>query len=274
MLATVKTRTKSIKEKNKSLKPLADIQLDLIERFLLHSPLIQPFELAEAEKLNKQLHGEYFLLGYEEKVDLTYAIPLFRSLLEWEGVGKSRKPLKILGKSLTNEDISSMLLETLKNEDTRLWQWSSEYNIDIPLLALLAQYSLLPTLVEYSLALSRDFSLDDWKKGYCPICGAHPIMSEIRESEKFRYLRCSSCSCDWLYQRVQCAHCETTDHHQLDYLFIEDENKYRVDVCNQCQTYVKAVHSLSPQAYPMLLLEDLATLHLDLIATEKGYKRY
>ena len=130
------------------------------------------------------------------------------------------------------------------------------------MLVLLVQYSLVSTLNQINKEWTKGFSLDGWNQGHCFVCGSHPIMAECRESEKFRYLRCGSCACDWVFPRVGCPQCHNRDYQTLDYLYPEGESKYRVDVCDECHSYVKGANALSPQEYPFLLLEDIATIHL------------
>jgi len=46
-----------------------------------------------------------------------------------------------------------------------------------------------------------------------------------------------------------------------------------VDVCERCRHYVKAVTTLVPIRPEDVFLHDLATLVLDVIALERGYRR-
>ncbi|MEB3101026.1 formate dehydrogenase accessory protein FdhE [Ferviditalea candida] len=274
MLATIESRWKRLKDKNKTIKSMADIHQDLMKEMIMYTPNFTPFPLSEDEIKAKWRNGDYLLDGLEDQVDLSFAVPLFRKLIDWSGLEKAKHSLKKLKKSVTDQEIRLVLAESLRNHDKPLWELSERYNVDIPLIAVLVQYSLLPTLDRYSRAWTRCPDLEEWGKGYCPVCGSHPILSEYRDSENFRFLRCGSCGCDWMFQRVMCANCHSTDHKNLDFLFVEEEkNKYRIDVCDGCKTYIKGVNVLEPQSYPLIYLEEMATLHLDLIAQEQGYQR-
>ena len=48
---------------------------------------------------------------------------------------------------------------------------------------------------------------------------------------------------------------------------------YRVDLCDQCKGYIKTVDSRKLDYEPDLSLEDIVTIHLDIHALKKGYKR-
>jgi FdhE protein len=44
-----------------------------------------------------------------------------------------------------------------------------------------------------------------------------------------------------------------------------------VDVCNKCRRYIKTVELPKSSEEPDLDIEDIATLHLDMIAYDEGY---
>ena len=52
---------------------------------------------------------------------------------------------------------------------------------------------------------------------------------------------------------------------------MEGEERYRVDVCNKCRRYIKTVELPKSSEEPNLDVEDIATLHLDMIAYDEGY---
>jgi len=72
--------------------------------------------------------------------------------------------------------------------------------------------------------------------------------------------------------RLVCPFCATPDHALLGYLQVAgDDDKQRVATCDACQGYLKLRSTLTPLTTPQLLVEELALVHLDLIAMEKGY---
>ena len=59
---------------------------------------------------------------------------------------------------------------------------------------------------------------------------------------------------------------------QLGILCAEgEEMKYRASLCDSCRGYVKMISTLSELPPLNLLVADVATLHLDLAAAERGY---
>jgi FdhE protein len=107
-----------------------------------------------------------------------------------------------------------------------------------------------------------------WGKGYCPVCGSPPAISILR-GEGERFLFCSFCDHEWLSQRIYCPFCENKDQKTLHYFFSEEE-EYRVNVCDKCKRYIKTVDTreIKRSVYPFL--EQVATLHLDMLAQNQG----
>src|SRR5262249_40774417 len=111
-----------------------------------------------------------------------------------------------------------------------------------------------------------------WEHGFCPNCGSWPLLGEFRGLEQTRYLRCGWCAAEWTFPRLRCPYCGTTDHRQLGYLHTEEEaGKDRADTCSGCQGYIKMVSTLTAFSPPGLLVADVATMHLDLAAGDRGY---
>ena len=50
-----------------------------------------------------------------------------------------------------------------------------------------------------------------------------------------------------------------------------EEDKLRAATCDECRGYVKVISTLSALSAPQLLIADLATLHLDLAAADRGF---
>jgi FdhE protein len=134
------------------------------------------------------------------------------------------------------------------------------------------RYLLFPTFtaLEKQLGPLREGSA--WRLGYCPTCGAWPLLGEYRGLEQTRHLRCGLCSAGWEVDRGWCPYCQTREHELLHLLHAEGEElRYKAAVCDGCRGYVKIVSTLMAIPPLSLPIADLATLHLDLAAAERGY---
>ncbi len=144
--------------------------------------------------------------------------------------------------------------------------------LDSDLLRVIAQHSLRPSLRAWAEGLYADF--DKWQRGLCPMCGNAPAFAEIQGKEGARRLRCSMCGADWAYPRLQCVFCANDDFKSLGYIVVEgEEEKYSLQTCDACHGYIKTITTFDPTPVDLILVEDLATLHLDVSAEEKEFAR-
>lgn len=113
-----------------------------------------------------------------------------------------------------------------------------------------------------------------WMEGYCPICGAWPAFAEVRGIERSRYLRCGRCAGEWQARALTCPYCGMTDHNQLVSLVPEKAGASRViEACKRCLGYVKTFTTLQGSPAAKIILDDLASVDLDVVALEHGYRR-
>ncbi|MCG6533796.1 MAG: formate dehydrogenase accessory protein FdhE [Syntrophales bacterium LBB04] len=140
------------------------------------------------------------------------------------------------------------------------------------LIELFVEESLRPALENFAEIYGDVIGRSDWSEGYCPICGKEPKIGEIKGDEDRRFLFCNQCGFEWNFSRVKCPFCGNEEQQTLAYFTVEEEERYRVDVCNVCKRYVKMVDSRDNQEKLNLDVEDIATLHLDMLAAEEGYE--
>jgi FdhE protein len=99
------------------------------------------------------------------------------------------------------------------------------------------------------------------------------VLGELRENGA-RHLRCGRCGAGWPVRRLCCPSCGNEDHGTLPTLSEEGNlGKRRVEACDRCGRYVKVIASAAPTVPELLAVEDLATLHLDIIARGRRYVR-
>jgi FdhE protein len=85
-------------------------------------------------------------------------------------------------------------------------------------------------------------------------------------------LRCVRCAARWSWAILLCPYCGNDDHRRLRVL-TEEGSPERVDLCEECHGYVKAITSYTPASAARLVAEDVATADLDIAAADAGYKR-
>ena len=138
------------------------------------------------------------------------------------------------------------------------------------LVQTIIQATLQPFLSSYANALSASFDHENWRRGYCPVCGGSPDMAVLKPEYGARWLLCSRCDTEWLFQRLECPYCGNQNQNALAY-FTDDKGLYRLYVCEQCRTYIKAIDLRHAEGEVFLPLERVITLDLDKQGQEKGY---
>jgi FdhE protein len=111
-----------------------------------------------------------------------------------------------------------------------------------------------------------------WLRCYCPTCGSGPSMAQLVGTEpgRQRLLSCGCCRTRWQCRRIWCPFCGSRDTDRLCVLAIAGEPDLRIDYCESCRAYLKTYNGEGSET---LLLADWTSLHLDLIANERGLKR-
>jgi len=145
--------------------------------------------------------------------------------------------------------------------------------LETPELRVAAQMAALPLLQTCGRALAAQVP-SSWWEGYCPVCGAWPTLAEFRGLERKRWLRCGRCATGWEVAWLRCPFCDETQHANLGYLAPEEgETTRKVEVCDTCKGYVKAEPTVKHLAPWEIVLDDLATVPLEVAALDRGYHR-
>ena len=109
----------------------------------------------------------------------------------------------------------------------------------------------------------------------CPRCGWPPQVGVLRDEPELkgaRLLVCSLCAGEWRYRRARCPRCGEDDPEKLGHHVSESLPHVRVDVCEACRGYLKAV-DLRKDGMAVPLVEDLATNELDVWGAEQGWEK-
>ena len=110
-----------------------------------------------------------------------------------------------------------------------------------------------------------------WNRGYCPTCGSWPTLIEL--NHEARVLRCSFCASGWQTRIHRCVYCgDTGEGFRVIAPDMERPDRL-VELCNTCGGYLKAVQLGNSIPFPLLAIEDLATVDLDRAAMEQGFRR-
>jgi FdhE protein len=130
--------------------------------------------------------------------------------------------------------------------------------------------TLGPLLELYAQELKSRFKFDKWSKHFCPVCGRDPVFALLQEDGK-KTLVCSICNFEWEFTRLKCLYCGNEDQKLLSYLSIKNDDMYRIETCDACRCYLKTIDLKNASHEISYDIESIITLHLDIIARNKGY---
>ena len=108
----------------------------------------------------------------------------------------------------------------------------------------------------------------------CPVCSGPPYLGILREEGQGarRTLLCGCCVTEWEYLRVVCPKCLEERFDALPVYTADTFPHVRIEACDTCHRYLKTI-DLTRNGLAVPLVDDIASLSLDLWAGEKGYRR-
>jgi FdhE protein len=116
----------------------------------------------------------------------------------------------------------------------------------------------------------------------CPFCGRKPQLALLSDAFSApgledgateggkRFLMCGDCMTVWPFQRIACPNCPEVDPRRLPYYSAEEFPNMRVECCDSCKRYLKAI-DMTRDRRPVPPVDELAAIPLDLWAWEQNY---
>ena len=187
--------------------------------------------------------------------------------------GRLRALLEELGLRLSRADSLALLSAAISGDTPVIQRFATQQEVDAAALESRAHLAALPLLQACRQQL-QSLLPPLWSESYCPICAAWPVLAERRGLDRSRRLRCGRCATDWEVEWLYCIYCGERDHRKLGSLSPEESGEMlKVETCDTCHGYLKSIASLQGFQPLELLLQDLETVELDLVALQRGYHR-
>jgi FdhE protein len=174
----------------------------------------------------------------------------------------------------------SQAAHELKAGDANRWQgllfefWQdAEGRMDLEPAEELIAWTFLQPYAEYLADHTRQYPIHA-TPSQCPVCAAKPQVGVLRpegDGAK-RSLICALCAHEWEYRRIVCPSCGEENPHKLAVYTAEEFGHVRVEACETCHSYIKTV-DLSKNGLALPVVDELATIPLNLWATEHGYTK-
>lgn len=211
-------------------------------------------------------HGLPPLSVHSHPRDPAWRVGLLRLLASMEGGVLTQQAVEVIA------ELQRARVDGLEEQATRLLR--GEYSELAAAQGPFIGAALQVYWVRMARTLGEGGTSDSMPHRLCPACGSHPVASLVRgggSGRGLRYLVCSLCGGEWHAVRIQCTACATT--RGISYLSIEGAtDAVKAECCEECKTYLKILYAdKDPRVEPWA--DDLATLALDMLVDERGYRR-
>lgn len=155
----------------------------------------------------------------------------------------------------------------LRQEDAEIAAFAEKARLNEALMRTLG-WQIMEALIPAEVKNPSLWQEAGWKRNYCPVCGRRPVLAQLRKEQegKARFLSCDGCHTVWPYARLGCVYCGNEDLKRMYILEPEGEAAMRMDVCEECQSYLKTYIEEGEES---VYLKDWATIHLDFLGEEK-----
>jgi len=276
-------RMQVIEKKRPGYKDILGFYKYIIREQNKMKPLIktEPVDM-DKEKAKHHLNEGFSLIDKKDiHLDMDSAANLFKKMCR----GLLRKDARIAAEAKNisqavrkkEVDLEELFRRVLDGDKGYVDFIANKAGLHRWLLNFLAESSIKPSLEAYADMLKGYVAAGSWLRSNCPVCGSAPMMSALKNIEGVegaKFLLCSACGVEWRFKRLGCPFCENVDHKKLRYFNTEADGKaYRVDVCDECKKYIKTIDIREVKENVVPIVDDIGTLHLDMIAEKEGYSR-
>jgi len=253
--------------------------IDLVERVCyLHLPYWEqtdkiPLSEREIKEAYEQgqpiLARSNFALEEKEVVQLLDKLTeLIKDISQFKATAMELES-KLKDKNFVREGIDAVL-----TDNHAFFRTQGEKFPDHPgIVSFLFYSSVTPLAVKIARSILALLPENDHDHSRCPICGSLPLLSSLEGKEGRRYNYCSFCLTKYKSARLNCVFCNYEYKKDHFYFHSQELPGFRVDVCDQCKQYIKTVDFRKLDQNVIAVLDDLASLALDIKARELGYLR-
>jgi FdhE protein len=273
-LEAMRSRARQLKQKRPGYGDILDFYVTVRQAQAATRAVVKTGPIGSSKPVEKGPSGEGVGLMRKEDfpVDLEASVSLFHKLccIAQKANGHMAQQAKKAGAAFKASPLELANIMSRPSEAQALEQVAADRELDLQVFGFLIRNSIRPSIEAAVEQLGKSVDPETWRKHHCPVCSSAPGLNLLKTEMGKRYCLCTYCGFQWRIDRLSCTVCGNTARGSLCYFHGEGEAACRIDTCDQCGHYIKTIDERVLGACDPLL-EDLATLHLDILAVQKGY---
>lgn len=152
-----------------------------------------------------------------------------------------------------------------------------EMGITYDLLFFTVDHALRPLLRIFAEPYSKELASDQFYWEFattCPVCGGKSHICRLNTGDGQRFMFCDRCFSEWHVRYIYCVYCGNDMASDISYLNVENDNAYKLFLCDKCKGYLKTYDERSQGKPTDLFIANVETIYLDMLAQEKGYTNH
>jgi formate dehydrogenase maturation protein FdhE len=166
-------------------------------------------------------------------------------------------------------------IDILQNKHKIVFDFAKDNGLGNDFISFFSIFLAYPYREAAASFVKSKIELKNHVSGFCPICGHWPGISYLTEKEGKKIMACIHCDTYWLFPRLKCSFCSTTDKNALGYLNIEGKKKVSAYVCEICRKYLKTVR-IKDESYLYTeklhaIVDYLSSGDIDIAAIQNNY---
>lgn len=172
-------------------------------------------------------------------------------------------------------DLNTLIKKLFYHDSEYFHTLSDELKVSKDLLIFVTLHLAKPFFEAAAVKVKSKVVEKLWLRHYCPVCGSVAQLARLEKDVGKKILCCQLCGSEWRYMRVKCPFCCSEEQKKLKFLE-EEKGPYRIDLCEKCKRYIKTLDERKggyDRGEIIPAVEDIATIYLDMLAEEEGYKR-
>jgi len=262
--------------KHPFLKDIGEMNLSIIQ--ILEKIKTEPLHLPDLD-FYKEAFGKGIPVLQNEELQKSLYEPveqvlrtLTKVLSDAQVPAAFKKSCQALHFYAENNSTTEILGYVLRQETNQVHAFCKKNSLDEKFANFSIWLSISHVVSQNSPAIKLWIEEKDWERNYCPVCGSLPVLAQLKQANDGhqRHLICGGCRTSWTYKRIGCAYCGNEELNRLRLYETAAEPDMRIDVCEDCHTYIKTYIKEDQET---IYLADWATLHLDLLAEKEGFSK-